>query len=132
PEFQVPQSPRQILNIPTELQSIEEEYQIVVTELLMLETGTYNDMYARPYQSHTNDAKLNILAEATRGGQALQPSSLSGVAGLFLQPSAEVDRSSPIITPNGYGSKRFRFLMKVEYTNAMGLRHTLAYSGYTD
>ncbi len=127
-----PMAQRQVVSLPTELRPMEQDYRVEVVQLILLETGTYNDMYYRTYETRVNNQSLNILHEATRGGEVLQPSALAGVAGLFLKPTAAVTGANVAQAPNGFGQKRFRFMMKINYTTTLGSANTLVYTGFTD
>lgn len=107
-----------------------------IHSLQFLETGTYNDMYRRPYQTNVNMNTLAAFQEATRGGVNVGVNDVSSVAGELIHPAANVGSQDRIDMPNGWGEKRFLFMMEVIYPthnsfdNGMGIRQLV--SGYTD
>ena len=86
-----------------------------ISKLLLMETGTYNDMAYRPYQTNLTLQTAHQVQEATQGGKDLSASTLSGVVGGVVSPSTEPHGAIQI--PNGFAERRFRFMMEVIYTN---------------
>lgn len=102
-----------------------------VIRCLMVKTGTYNDVAARPYQTQFDTHKLNQFQEVTQGGRYVSGSTLAGVAGGMLRPTAEAEGIVGI--ENGWDTPRLRFLMEVEYSSdIMGAGQRQFMSGYTD
>lgn len=101
-----------------------------ITRFILVETGTYNDMAIRPYQTNINDTTLNAMTEATQGGRRLNASVLAGVAGSIIRPSSMAVGAVSI--DNGWDTRRFRFLMEVEFTDFNGGTTVEYVSGYTD
>lgn len=83
-----------------------------------METGTYNDMALRPYESNIQDRDVDAFRELTGGGLTVAPSLLSGVASNFIKPSASAQTSVAI--DNGWDVARFRFIMTVEIVDNIG------------
>ena len=65
-----------------------------VQRLIMVETGTYNDMVVRPYQSNLNEQTMNVFRDVTMEGRNLSSETLSGLASNILRPSGQV-RGAP-------------------------------------
>jgi hypothetical protein len=112
---------------------VPQQYRI--TRLEFLETGTYNDVYRRPYQPHLRPDNLGAFQEATQGGANITPSTVAGVAGDIMQPMADVTATDLIDITQGWGAKRFLFMMEIYYPSGSfntgaGIRQLI--SGYTD
>ncbi len=102
-----------------------------ITQLVLLETGTYDAMMMRPYEAIDSHRGLHVLQEATRFGQNITPEALSGVVGGILRPSATP--VAPVSIANGWGQKRYRFFMTVVERDLTGNNETEQYlTGYTD
>lgn len=93
-------------------QGFHEMYQVDIVQFLMVETGTYNDSYLRPYQSVFNGTIQRLFEEATDNGNNLSSASLAGVAGSILQPTTRAGRRADIA--NGFDTRRFRFIIVAE------------------
>lgn len=95
------------------------------------QTGTYNDIFMRPYQTHLNDrSMINQFQEATQQGRNINPVGVSSAVGHFLKPSNEyiID----IKAPNGWDTPRLRFLIELEYVSPFDGNLTRTYlQGYT-
>lgn len=102
-----------------------------VISMYVIETGTTNDMFSRSFTSHIDPIKMNKVAEATRGGDMIHSTNLTGVAGQIITPSAEIDRMVNIA--NGWQSKRYRFVM-LAVPSVGGLESSIKYiyTGYTN
>lgn len=103
---------------------------MVVTRLILAETGTYNDMALRPFQSNVNGEVVRQMQEATRGGTMLQPSNLAGLAGSVVRPSSEAQ--GVVSIEQGWSAPRFRFMMEVRHTPFAGGETVQYLTGYTD
>ena len=102
-----------------------------ITRLLLVRSGTYNDMALRPYTTHVDGSTINLFREATQGGTFFEDTALSPVAGSILRPSTMPVGSVSIA--NGWAVPRFRFIMEIHHTVPGGLGKNVQYvSGYTD
>lgn len=101
-----------------------------ITKLILVETGTYNDMALRPFHTQFNQQSQLQLTEATRGGRNLSSSNLAGIAGQIIQPSAMA--LGTVSIDNGWNTRRFRFFMRVEHENRFGDTIVQFLTGYTD
>lgn len=101
-----------------------------IRALMLRETGTYNDMAARPYVTDVKPETMSRFDEATRGGTVFSTEALAGVAGSVLRPRAEHEGLVEI--DGGFGRERFRFIMEIEHPNRMGAGHVQIVTGYTD
>lgn len=103
---------------------------IEIVRIIMQETGTYNTMMRRPFESNLNgNIQKAIIENCERAGR-ITPNLLTGVAGQFLMPSATPERPVNII--NGWDTRRFKFFMEVRSTSQMGNVITEFITGYTD
>ena len=109
-------------------QSPNQHLQIV--QLNFTETGTYNPMYLRPYETNANPSTVAQIQEATLYGQRINPSALSGVAGSFMRPTADV--AAAIDIQNGWHSKRLRFIAEIHYPTMAGGRLIQFVTGWTN
>lgn len=105
-----------------------------IEKLLMFETGTYHPQYRRPYVASAYAGDLAALHDrVAENGQGKITASVFGDAGLkFIAPSAVPESNAAIM--NGWGERRFRFLMHVTYNkgSAFGQRFHEVLSGWTD
>lgn len=101
-----------------------------ITKLIMVETGTYNDMVVRPYQSHLDERGVSLYQEATEGGRNFAPEALSGIAGNILRPNSQVAGQAKIA--NGWDMPRYRFLIEAEAPLGQGAELVHIITGYTD
>lgn len=106
------------------------EQRPLITKLLMVETGTYNDMAYRPFQTQVDLPTLQTLQEATMGGSKITPENISGIAGGLLRPTAQAQ--GVVNIPNGFAEPRFRFLMELEFTGINGTSTRQVFTGYSD
>jgi len=104
----------------------------VVSRMLMFETARYDDVFLRPYESHFNQQIGNMLTESTDGGTKVNPTTLAAAAGAFLKPSTAATGIANLA--NGFGEKRFSFMMELRRDNVGhlggGSRYIL--TGYTN
>lgn len=102
-----------------------------ITRFIVQETGTYNQMFRRPYETNLNPMAKNRIMEAVDRANKIVPTALIGVAQEFIQPSATPE--APILIPNGWNEPRFRFFMEVQTTDRTGHMVTKEYvMGYSD
>lgn len=103
---------------------------MTITKLLLMETGTYNDMALRPYQTNVDVNSLKAMQEATQNGANLRPGVLAGIAGDILRPSTQAQ--GVVTIQNGWDTPRLRFMMEVVHQGS-ALAETVQYiTGYTD
>lgn len=100
-----------------------------VSQLLLIETGQYLDMMSSPYHTRLDMTSLNQIQNATEGGMNLSAERLAGVASDFIMPDVTRDVVS---IENGWGTRRFAFMMEVveHYHDGTSFRKIM--SGYTD
>lgn len=103
---------------------------VEIVRIIMQETGTYNVMWRRPFESNLNGTIQNKILENCEKAGRITPNLLTGVAGQFVMPSATPER--PIQIANGWDTRRFKFFMEVRATSQMGSVITQYITGYTD
>jgi len=106
---------------------------IRITKLICSQTGTYNPMYNRPYETHFNGDLANRIIErveeSARGNGGSAGTMLAGMAGEFVAPSHQPQ--GMVAIPNGWDRPRGRFMMRVEVTQATGTVNYYYLQGYT-
>lgn len=101
-----------------------------IVKLALLDTGTYDQMYLRPYEISDNKRSLLHIQQATNNGQNITSTTLSGVAGSVVRPQA--DTVAPITISNGWGQRRYRFFMEIHEQDMVGGMTVQYLTGYTD
>lgn len=97
----------------------------------MQETGTYNPMFQRPYETHvTTDIFNNIVqkVEETRGGE-ITGSTLAGVASAIVTPTSY--HNGEINIPLGWAERRIRFILEAHVTTRFGSEMVFYFQGFT-
>lgn len=101
-----------------------------ITKVLMLQVGTYNDMFQRPYQAYVDGHSLLALQESTHYGQNLTPAALSAVGSDIMRIDSTAGQRAEIL--NGYDTPRLAFMMEVEFPGTGGITQVEWLLGYTD
>lgn len=101
-----------------------------VTSFLLFETGTYDDQYRRPISSSIDGSHLAKLQESTGYGQNLTPNALSAIASEILMPATEIESNLNIL--NGWGTRRYHFILEVSSGNTNYGNFRKVLTGYTD
>ena len=103
---------------------------IKVVRFIVTETGTYNDQFRRPYESHLTQQSFNEILENATRASSITPSLFSGYTSQIVAPSAYAE--SQIVIPEGWGERRFRFMLELEvqYKTGGNIREIL--TGYSD
>lgn len=105
---------------------------IQIISLTMQETGVYNRMYQRPYE--TNRLSGHVVEDIHRrvnesGKLDITGNLISGLAGQFLTPS--VTPQNELHVPNGWDTRRMHWFMEVQITTNTGSVQTMLLQGYT-
>lgn len=101
-----------------------------VNQLMFIETGSYHQQAARPYNSYVDDIRnIQTLREVTQDGRNISANSVAGVASTLIRPSSEAGRDINIF--QGWGERRYRFYMEIEMMVA-GTPTRKIVIGYTD
>lgn len=105
--------------------------QVRIANLLIMETGTYNPQFRRPYETHMEADTLQSVVERVAGAPKYNPMLLAGVASQFVLPQATPEAQLNIA--NGWDTKRGAFMMEVHHQHhPMGTTTVLFVQGYTD
>lgn len=94
---------------------------------MMVESGTYNQEFTRPYTSHMDQNTLNLYTENTQMGQHVNRGTLAGIAGSIVSPSSVVD--AQVNVTNGWGERRIIFMMEIQEITS---KLTAVIMGYAD
>ena len=104
-----------------------------IRRLFFREMGTYADLYTRPYSTEGDGNVVRDLDELTMGGRQISPGLISGVATRILRPTADVDRRNDRIEiANGWGTRRFMFIMEAEVNRGSNSVSVEIITGYTE
>lgn len=101
-----------------------------IVQLVFAETGTYDPMMMRPYETIDSPRHLNTLQQVTRFGSNVSSEALSGCVGDILRPSA--DHLGEVQIASGWGQRRFRFFMRTEDVDLLGNVREQMITGYTN
>lgn len=113
-------------------QAIPTQAQIRITRLDLLETGTYNPMYARPYEMSVSGDLLNDIrnrVENVDGGK-ISPVLFGGIASSVMRPSVNRENEIPIYM--GWNERRLRFIMYVDVYSTQGGVSSYIFQGFTN
>lgn len=121
-------------NIPTI--AVQSQYRCEIARLTLQETGTYDDQFARPYQTdaRTDQVANRIFDVVERTNFSPTSGAFNSVAADLLTVVARVDSKDMISIPNGWGTKRCRFFLEVRETS-LGLGNEVYYTfvqGFSD
>ncbi len=104
---------------------------ITINKALFIETGTYNDMSLRPYQTNLTDRTLGMFQEATHNGESISAAAISGISNSIITPSANAGER--IQVPGGWSEPRLRFILDITERSSIGGHGTRKIlQGYTD
>lgn len=105
---------------------------INVESFIAVQTGTYQEQWARPFKSKVDDNVIKGLVTATRGGMNLGAASVQEIACDVITPQAEVEGQVNIA--HGFRSRRFRCLLTVCESHPFieGTTTRRVFYGYSD
>jgi hypothetical protein len=101
-----------------------------VNRIIFRETGEYNDIALRPYQTDFDRNKVDLLAESTDGGRQLASNNLTGIATGMMRPGSRSEGVAQIAS--GWGERRLMFMMEVEIRKDSKSMISKVITGYTD
>ncbi len=103
-----------------------------VKNFIMVQTGSYQEQHLRPFAVNATKQALDALTEATNFGTNLGVAAVQEIASDIIQPVANTEGMIGI--DQGWRSRRFRFLMKVEESHPFihGTTTQRIFFGYTD
>ena len=113
-------SPDQLTGIPSV--SVQSQYRCEIVSLTLQETGTYDDQFSRPYQTHAQDERVaNMIYDVVdRNNYSPTSGAFNAVAPQILTVNPNVSDNALIRIPNGWSANRCRFFLEVRETS-MGL-----------
>lgn len=97
---------------------------------MLVESGTYNQEFTRPYTSHMDQNTLNLYTENTQMGQHVNRGTLAGIAGSIVSPSSVVDAQVNVI--NGWGERRIIFMMEIQEVHTKLIAVIMGYADKVD
>ena len=105
-----------------------------VKQFILQDTGSYNQMVTRPLpvsaDPRSYDAVIEAAVKSMKINQRVSPMTISQMASTYISPTALPE--SVVNIPNGWDTKRLRFVLTVEYTSSIGhVTESMVY-GYTD
>ena len=98
-----------------------------VVKSLMVESGTYNQEFTRPYASNVDSDTYTMYSEQTQHGQVIDRGTLANIAGRIIAPSATPD--AQVSMANGWGTRRIIFMAEIIELNT---KITTVVMGYGD
>jgi|TARA_B100002019_G_scaffold286201_1_gene296297 hypothetical protein len=110
----------------------QQQPEIEIVEFVLIEMGTYQNQYYRPFEINADYNNINALGEATNGGQVLDITNVEQVASNIISPQSKTNGMSQI--PNGWATRRFSFVMRVIEKPRFSQTSTVEriFYGYTD
>ncbi len=105
---------------------------VTITKLMLMDTGTYNPMYYRPYTVDVTGRMISNIAGRVAAAQTnnLTGAVFAGLGSSFLHPSSSV--VGDVSIPNNWNERRIRFLMEVNVEHNFGAIEVYRMQGYTD
>ncbi len=108
---------------------------ISIRKLILMETGTYNPFYQRPWETHFDPASVDNLVErlsdvGTSMSSKISPEIFTGLSSSIIHPATVPQKRINI--PNGWNEKRLRFLLEVEVTDSIAAGTIYYFQGYSD
>lgn len=107
-----------------------------VLKVLIRDVGTYEDQFARPYESVIDPQTLRTFENLIDTRKTITPSTVaqalcaSSSTNNVLQPQAE--HGAMISIPGGWNSRRLAFIILFEYDNKMENSMLEVVTGFTD
>jgi hypothetical protein len=105
---------------------------LFVRSLMIQITGTYNQLFLRPYTANADGSIINELTNRIHNTSAINVAKplLAGIASNLIVPMTSPQ--APVSVPNGWDIPRARFILIVDCQWTVGSASTLYIQGYTD
>lgn len=105
---------------------------IEILNIVIQETGTYNNQYLRPYETNVQANTLDNFVDRIKetNSTRIPAGAIADLSANILTPSARPICTVPIV--NGWDTPRERFLIIVEVTYSVGNKENIYLQGYTD
>jgi len=107
-----------------------DDIQIFVEDLVLAETNQYVDQYLRPYITQLDGSTIDAIESRQNVSRRFTPEILAGIANQFIIPDYKT--RGVIEIPNGWSSRRGRFILTVGFELSIGSRLRQVIIGYTD
>lgn len=107
-----------------------QDIKIYVEELIIAESATFQDQFLRPYETHFSGGLIDSVEERYKKTRRFTPSMLAQIANQFMVPS--FNTRGIIDVPNGWDSRRGRFILTLEIHVGTGDRLKQVVIGYTN
>lgn len=102
---------------------------IRILNLLLMETGEFQNQYFRPYMTDSTAMSLRELGNQIDSTPKLTATGLAQLTNQYIQPSAIP--GSPVRIVNGWNSKRFRYILRISFSDDLAETEEII-TGYTD
>lgn len=108
---------------------------LTIRKLILMETGTYNPFFQRPWESHFDQGTVDNFTDrlSEMGASSIKkvtPEIFTGLSSNFMHPSTSPQKM--IHMPSGWDEKRLRFLLEVEVVDTIGAGTIYYFQGYSD
>lgn len=114
-------------------QHASNNFKVEVIAMYLNETGTYNDMVQRNYKANLSHDSINdIVAQVARNNLTTSGTSMTGLASSVIDIDGR--GGNQIYIPNGWGTKRFRFILQTRETSMKfpGVTYYTYLQGFSD
>lgn len=96
-----------------------------------VESGTYQPVYMRPYETHYDEQVAQNYYNETEGGTKLVPAAFNNISTSMLRPSA--GHCGDITIDNGWNERRMSFIIEVAIPDSFGgSTKNVVLTGYTN
>lgn len=107
-----------------------QDIKIYVEELIIAESGTYQDQFLRPYKTEIRGDLLDRIDERFQKSKRFTPSILAQIANQFMVP--DMNPRGVIEVPAGWSERRGRFILTLEIHIGTGDKMKQVVMGYTN
>lgn len=102
----------------------------IAVQSFFVESGTYQPVYMRPYETTYNEEIAQNYYNETQGGTRIVPAAFSNISASILKPSAAHHGSISI--DNGWNERRMSFIIEVSVPDSFGDSKNVVLTGYTN
>lgn len=103
----------------------------VAVRSFFVESGTYNPVYMRPYETHYDEQIAQNYYNETQGGTKIVPAAFSNISSSILRPAAV--HCGDITIDNGWNERRMSFIIEVAIPDTFGgSSKNVVLTGYTN
>lgn len=107
-----------------------QDIKVYVEELQLIESGSYGDQFLRPYVTEVKGSIIEKIEERFQKSRRFNPATLAGIANQFIVPDYQT--RGLIDIPNGWGTRRGRFVLTLEINLGTGDRLRQVVMGFTN